>query len=148
MPTRHDTITFLSDYGYEDEFVGVCHAVISQIVPGATVIDLTHGVAPFDVRAGSGAQLNILSCARDRKPQAGRSGRASRQRRTVARKSRATVAKPTRTEAEESVRTLLRWIDREAGTGVAYFATGVATTDPGARSAFSAIEEQLAAGED
>ncbi|TYT27537.1 beta-lactamase family protein [Luteimonas viscosa] len=40
------------------------------------------------------------------------------------------------------------WIDREAGTGVAYFATGVATTDPGARSAFSAIEEQLAAGED
>ena len=38
------------------------------------------------------------------------------------------------------------WIDREAGTGVAYFATGVDPAPPGARSAFTAVEEQLARG--
>jgi CubicO group peptidase (beta-lactamase class C family) len=39
------------------------------------------------------------------------------------------------------------WIDREAGTGVAYFATGVEQATPGKRSAFAEIEEQLAVGE-
>jgi CubicO group peptidase (beta-lactamase class C family) len=38
------------------------------------------------------------------------------------------------------------WIDRERGNGVAYFATGVANDSSGANSAFSAIEEQAAAG--
>jgi S-adenosylmethionine hydrolase len=46
-------ITFLSDYGYEDEFAGVCRAVISQIAPEAPLIDLGHGVARQDVRAGA-----------------------------------------------------------------------------------------------
>ena len=53
-------ITFLSDYGYEDEFVGVCHAVISQIAPGATVIDLTHGVGRQQVMQGAVALANAL----------------------------------------------------------------------------------------
>ena len=39
------------------------------------------------------------------------------------------------------------WIDRAAGTGVVYFATGVPDARRGARSAFSAIEEQLARGD-
>ena len=57
-------ITFLSDYGYEDEFAGVCRAVISQIVPGAAVIDLTHGIARQDVRQGAIALANALpSCS-------------------------------------------------------------------------------------
>jgi S-adenosyl-L-methionine hydrolase (adenosine-forming) len=56
-------ITFLSDYGYEDEFAGVCRAVIAQIVPGAPVIDLTHGIARQDVRQGAIALANALpSC--------------------------------------------------------------------------------------
>jgi S-adenosylmethionine hydrolase len=56
-------ITFLSDYGYEDEFAGVCRAVISQIAPGAPLIDLTHGVARQDVRQGAVALANALpSC--------------------------------------------------------------------------------------
>ncbi len=38
------------------------------------------------------------------------------------------------------------WIDREHGTGVAYFATGVANDSSGKHSAFSAVEEQGAAG--
>src|SRR5271163_1923272 len=47
------TVFFLSDFGTEDEFAGVVHAVIAGAAPGTTVIDLTHHIAPFDVRAGS-----------------------------------------------------------------------------------------------
>ncbi len=47
------TVFFLSDFGTQDEFVGVVHAVIARRAPGTTVIDLTHQVPPFDVRAGS-----------------------------------------------------------------------------------------------
>jgi S-adenosyl-L-methionine hydrolase (adenosine-forming) len=46
-------ITFLSDYGLADEFVGICHGVIATICPEARVIDLTHGVERHDVRAGA-----------------------------------------------------------------------------------------------
>ncbi len=46
-------VTFLSDYGLADEFVGVCHAVIARRAPRARVIDLGHGVARHDVRAGA-----------------------------------------------------------------------------------------------
>ncbi len=38
------------------------------------------------------------------------------------------------------------WIDRAAGTGVAYFATGVASHASGAHSSFSRVEESGAAG--
>ncbi len=50
-PLRYDTVSFLSDYGYADEFVGVVHSVIRQLEPRAAVIDVTHGIAPYDVRA-------------------------------------------------------------------------------------------------
>src|SRR5947209_7570419 len=46
-------ITFLSDYGLDDDFVGVCHGVIATICPGARVIDITHGLRRHDVRAGA-----------------------------------------------------------------------------------------------
>jgi S-adenosyl-L-methionine hydrolase (adenosine-forming) len=46
-------IVFLSDYGLEDEFVGVCHAVMAKISPESPVIDLTHAVPPQDVLAGA-----------------------------------------------------------------------------------------------
>jgi S-adenosylmethionine hydrolase len=46
-------ITFLSDYGVQDEFVGVCHGVIARICPEARIIDITHGVRRHDVRAGA-----------------------------------------------------------------------------------------------
>jgi hypothetical protein len=46
-------ITFLTDYGLTDAFVGVCHAVIARACPSARVIDLTHGVPRADVRAGA-----------------------------------------------------------------------------------------------
>lgn len=50
---RFETVSFLSDYGTSDEFAGVVRAVIRDLAPHATVIDLTHDVPPFDVRAGS-----------------------------------------------------------------------------------------------
>ena len=48
----YDTISFLSDYGHNDEFVGVVHSVIASIASHVRVVDVTHGIAPCDVRAG------------------------------------------------------------------------------------------------
>ena len=53
-------ITFISDYGYEDEFVGVCHGVIQGIAPGALVIDIAHGLPRHDVRAAALVLRNAL----------------------------------------------------------------------------------------
>jgi S-adenosylmethionine hydrolase len=49
---RYDTISFLTDYGSADEFVGVVKSVIRSIAPGVTVIDITHDIDAHDVRAG------------------------------------------------------------------------------------------------
>jgi S-adenosylmethionine hydrolase len=46
-------ITFLSDYGLEDDFVGVCHAVIARIASDARIVDLTHGLARHDIRTAA-----------------------------------------------------------------------------------------------
>jgi len=46
-------ITFLSDYGLGNEFVGVCHAVIARRAPQARVIDLTHSIPRHDVHTGA-----------------------------------------------------------------------------------------------
>jgi S-adenosylmethionine hydrolase len=46
-------ITFLSDYGSADDFVGVCHAVMARIAPDARIIDLSHGIGRHDVRSGA-----------------------------------------------------------------------------------------------
>jgi S-adenosylmethionine hydrolase len=46
-------IVFLSDFGYRNEWVGICHAVIDKIAPESHVIDLSHGVPPLDIRAGA-----------------------------------------------------------------------------------------------
>jgi S-adenosyl-L-methionine hydrolase (adenosine-forming) len=46
-------ICFTSDFGLEDTWVGVCHAVVHQRCPTAHIVDLSHGVAPYDVRAAA-----------------------------------------------------------------------------------------------
>ena len=61
MARRYDTISFLSDYGTDDEFVGVVKSVIRDLAPSSAVIDLTHGITPFDVRAGSLALARCIS---------------------------------------------------------------------------------------
>lgn len=49
----HSHISLLTDYGLQDEFVGVLKSVIADMAPHARITDLTHGIPPFDVRAGS-----------------------------------------------------------------------------------------------
>ncbi len=46
-------ITFLTDFGLEDDFVGTCHGVMARIAPDAPVIDVTHGIAPQAVLTGA-----------------------------------------------------------------------------------------------
>lgn len=53
MGRQHETVSFLSDYGLVDEFVGVVKSVIRSIAPAVTVVDITHQVPRYDVRAGS-----------------------------------------------------------------------------------------------
>jgi len=44
-------ITFSSDYGPTDEFVGVCHLVIARIAPDVRVLDVVHRIR--SIRGGS-----------------------------------------------------------------------------------------------
>ena len=48
-----NVITFLSDFGLQDDFVGTCHGVIKKIAPEAEVIDITHGIPPQAVLQGA-----------------------------------------------------------------------------------------------
>jgi S-adenosyl-L-methionine hydrolase (adenosine-forming) len=56
-------ITFLSDYGLADEFVGVVHGVIAGICPDARVIDLGHGIPRQDVSSGAAMLARALPFA-------------------------------------------------------------------------------------
>ena len=46
-------VTFLTDYGHADEFVGVCHALIAERSPQSRIFDVTHGIKRHDVRSGA-----------------------------------------------------------------------------------------------
>jgi S-adenosylmethionine hydrolase len=46
-------VTFLSDFGLQDDFVGTCHGVIKTIAPEVEIIDVTHGIAPQHVLQGA-----------------------------------------------------------------------------------------------
>jgi hypothetical protein len=50
----------LTDFGLQDDFVGVCHGVIAQIAPEARVIDVTHGIAPQAVLQGAVVLANAV----------------------------------------------------------------------------------------
>ena len=53
-------ISFLSDFGLADEFVGVVHGVVARIEPRLRVIDITHGIQRGNVRAGALALLRAV----------------------------------------------------------------------------------------
>jgi S-adenosylmethionine hydrolase len=53
VPGNGRTIVFLSDFGYRNEWVGICHAVMNRIAPESSIVDLSHGVPPLDVRNGA-----------------------------------------------------------------------------------------------
>src|SRR4051794_1099979 len=53
-------VTFLSDYGLADEFVGVVHGVLARLCPDAHVIDLGHGIPRHAVLTGALALQRAL----------------------------------------------------------------------------------------
>lgn len=46
-------LAFLSDYGHDDTFVGVCHGVVARLAPQVRILDICHQVPPQDVRQGA-----------------------------------------------------------------------------------------------
>jgi S-adenosylmethionine hydrolase len=60
MSAVRPTVTLLTDYGLDDEFVGICHGVIAGICPEARVIDISHGIARHDIRGGALMLRNAL----------------------------------------------------------------------------------------
>jgi hypothetical protein len=53
-------ITFLTDFGLEDDFVGTCHGVIKRIAADVEIIDITHGIPPQRVLQGALTLANTL----------------------------------------------------------------------------------------
>jgi S-adenosyl-L-methionine hydrolase (adenosine-forming) len=53
-------VTLLTDYGRDDDFVGVCHGVIRSICPEAQIVDITHGIPRYGVRQGAIVLRNTL----------------------------------------------------------------------------------------
>jgi S-adenosylmethionine hydrolase len=53
-------ITFLTDFGLQDDFVGTCHGVMKKIAPEVEIIDITHGIAPQAVLQGALTLANTL----------------------------------------------------------------------------------------
>lgn len=53
-------VTLLTDYGHDDQFVGICHGVIRQIHPEAQIVDISHGIERYAVRQGALTLRNAL----------------------------------------------------------------------------------------
>ncbi len=53
-------ITFLTDFGLEDDFVGTCHGVMKRIAPDVQIIDLTHGIEPQSILQGALVLANTV----------------------------------------------------------------------------------------
>lgn len=53
-------VSLLTDYGRDDDFVGVCHGVILSIAPEARIVDVTHGIPRHDIRRGAVLLRNAL----------------------------------------------------------------------------------------
>jgi S-adenosylmethionine hydrolase len=53
-------ITFLTDFGLQDDFVGTCHGVIKRIAPDADIVDITHGIEPQQVLQGARVLASTL----------------------------------------------------------------------------------------
>lgn len=53
MPPMTQPVSFLSDFGHDDEFVGVVHGVLATLAPESRVVDVTHSVRRGDIQAGA-----------------------------------------------------------------------------------------------
>ena len=54
-------VTFLSDFGLQDDFVGTCHGVLKRIAPEVQVIDITHGIPPRSIVQGALVLANTIA---------------------------------------------------------------------------------------
>jgi S-adenosyl-L-methionine hydrolase (adenosine-forming) len=54
-------VTFLTDFGLQDDFVGTCHGVIKRIAPETQIIDITHGIRPGRILQGALVLANTLA---------------------------------------------------------------------------------------
>jgi S-adenosylmethionine hydrolase len=46
-------VTFTTDFGYSDGYVGAMKGVVLSLAPGATLVDITHGIPAQDVIGGA-----------------------------------------------------------------------------------------------
>ena len=53
-------VTFLTDFGLQDDFVGTCHGVMTRIAPDIRIVDITHGVPPQQVLQGALILANTI----------------------------------------------------------------------------------------
>lgn len=53
MPSESRQIAFLSDFGLGNEWVGICHAVMTDIAPRSPIVDLSHLVRALHVVSGA-----------------------------------------------------------------------------------------------
>ncbi|MHB8470996.1 MAG: SAM hydrolase/SAM-dependent halogenase family protein, partial [Gaiellaceae bacterium] len=53
-------VTFLTDFGLQDDFVGTCHGVMKRIAPAVEIIDITHGIRPGRILQGALTLANTL----------------------------------------------------------------------------------------
>jgi len=53
-------ITFLTDFGLRDDFVGTCHGVIKRIAPEVQIVDITHGIPARQVLQGALVLANTI----------------------------------------------------------------------------------------
>lgn len=51
MERQNPIVTFTSDFGHKDGYTGVVKGVILSICPGATIVDISHSLPPFDLSA-------------------------------------------------------------------------------------------------
>lgn len=54
-------VCFVSDFGLDDAWVGVCHAVMLRSAPGLEIVDMSHQVPPFDIRKGAAVAAAAVS---------------------------------------------------------------------------------------
>ena len=77
-------ITFLTDFGLQDDFVGTCHGVMKRIAPDAQIIDITHGIPPQARAPGRARAREHAPVHAGRRPPRGRRPRRRRPRRPLA----------------------------------------------------------------
>ena len=46
-------LTLTTDFGLDDHYVGTMKGVILGICPGARIVDISHGVKPFQISEGA-----------------------------------------------------------------------------------------------